>query len=183
MTLKLVLCAILPLLPVTVTTYPPAVVAACACTAQFGEPAAPAAPPPQPIIMLIPAAAATIISRPRKSRRLATGNSRTHNPASASPLTRTFAAPPDDPHELPVLFAPACDDTVTTALALGAAALSTIVDGLTAQLGSSTAVPVTVQLSCTMPVNPFAAVANTVTVLPVVEPAVNLSDPGLVPIV
>lgn len=84
-----------------------------------------------------------------------------------------------------MLFAPACDDTVTTPLALGAAVLSTSVDGLTAQFGSSTAVPVavTVQLSDTMPVNPFAAVANTVTVFPVVAPTATLSDPALVPIV
>jgi hypothetical protein len=84
-----------------------------------------------------------------------------------------------------VLFAPACDVIVTTPLALGAAVLSTSVDGLTVHAGTSAAVPVAVteQPNDTMPVNPLAAVANTVTVLPVVAPAVTLSDPELVPIV
>ena len=93
--------------------------------------------------------------------------------------------PPVDPHVDPVLFAPACDVIVTTVLALGAAALSTSVDGLIVHPGSSTAVPAadTEQLSDTIPVNPFAAVANTITVLPVVAPAVTLNDPGVVPIV
>src|SRR6202020_819800 len=99
-------------------------------------------------IKLIPAAAATTISSPRSSRlsprRRATGKSNTHRPASASPPSRTVAAPPVDPQELPVLFAPTCDVIVTTALALGAAPLSTIVDGLSVHPGASTAVPVAV---------------------------------------
>jgi hypothetical protein len=84
-----------------------------------------------------------------------------------------------------VLFAPVCDEIVTTPLALGAAALSTSVPGLIAHPGSTAAAPIAVteQLSDTIPVNPFAAVANTITVLPVVAPAVTLSAPGVDPIV
>lgn len=184
--MKLVLCVIPPLFPVIVTTYEPSVVDVVASAWQVGEGVdAPAAPPPQPVITLIPIAAATTISSPRKSRLRATGSSSTHSPARASPLNRTFDVPPVLPHVLPELLAAACDEIVTTPLALGAAALSTIVDGLTAQFGSSTAVPVdaTEQLSDTMPANPFDAVANTVTVLPVVAPAVTLSVPGVEPIV
>ena len=85
----------------------------------------------------------------------------------------------------PVALAPACDVIVTTPLELGAAELSTSVPGLTAHPGSSAADPVavTVHVSDTIPVNPFDAVANTVTVLPVVAPAATLSDPELEPIV
>src|SRR6185437_16801781 len=146
---------------------------------------APADPPPQPVMTLIPIAAATTISSPRNSRRRANGSSNTQSPASASPLTRTFAAPPVDPHVDPVLLAPACDEIVTTPLALGAAELSTSVPGFTVHPGSTAADPVavTVHVNDTMPVNPFDAVANTVTVLPDVAPAATLSDPGLEPMV
>jgi hypothetical protein len=184
-TFKLVLCVILPLFPMMVTVYAPPVVPEVPIAWQFGEPpTAPADPPPQPVITLIPTAAATSISSPRKSRLRATGSSRTQSPASASPATRTLVAPPVDPHVEPVLFAAACDVIVTTALALGAAALSTSVAGLTVQPGSSAAAPVAVteQVNDTMPVNSFDAVPNTVTVFPVVAPAVTLSDPGLDPI-
>jgi hypothetical protein len=79
----------------------------------------------------------------------------------------------------------ACDEIVTTALPLGAAPLSVTLPEPIAQLGSSTAVPCATieQLSDTTPVNPFAAVANTVTVFPLVAPGVSLSDAGVAVIV
>lgn len=182
----MVLAVILPLFPVTVTTYAPAVVAEVPVAAQFGVVAAAVVPPPQPVITLIPAAAAITISSPRRSRRFAAGSSSTHNPASASPpsFTAVVGDPPVDPQE-PLVALAACDEIVTTALPLGAAVLSVTFAGLIAQLGSSTAVPVaaTEQLSDTTPVNPFAAVANTVVELPLVAPAVTLTELGVAAIV
>ena len=183
----MVLAVVLPLLPVIVTTYPPAVVPDVPCAAQLGEAPDPAAaPPPQPVITLIPTAAAITISSPRTSRRFAAGSSSTHNPASAIPpsLTAVVGDPPVPPHELAVPLA-ACDEIVTTALPLGAARLSVTLPEPIAQLGSSTAVPCATieQLSDTTPVNPFAAVANTVTVFPLVAPGVTLTDAGVAVIV
>jgi hypothetical protein len=167
----------------------PELVAEFPAAAQFGVAVALAVgPPPQPVITVIPAAVITSISSPRKSRRRATGSSSTQSPASASPATRTFvvpfAAPVALPHVLPSEFPPVCDEIVTVALALGAAVLNTSVAGLTAQPGRSAADPsaATVQVSDTVPVNPFAAVANTVTAFPLVAPAFTLSAPGVDPI-
>ena len=86
---------------------------------------------------------------------------------------------------IPSLFAPACDVIVTTVLALGAAALSTSVDGLIVHPGSSTAVPAadTEQLKRHHSRESVRRRRKHHHCIPVVAPAVTLNDPGVDPIV
>jgi hypothetical protein len=169
----------LPLVPVTVTEYAPAVVPAVIASEVCEQIVVDTVEPLHPLMEPSPAASRQTIASVRSARRLRTGSISRSNPASATPEEPRSHRDLVDAVVKQLLYGPA-EVIVSVEVAVPFAARLRL-PGETLHVGGWLVAGVTAQLSATVPANPFTEVPSRVHMLVVVVFAtgVTVSVAGL----